>query len=135
MTRPGTPCRDHLSVDDVEITRIDFPHVGGKLQDPVAHQTRGTHHRPAGQRRRAGSTGADEIERRDLGVATHDAHLADVDSDRIGNQLGKRGFMALTVGLLAGEYGDRAVRLNANVRLLRRSGHRGEANSRAPGWA
>ena len=105
-----------------DVGRVGFEQVGGEPGDLLSDVGDGADHGTAGQRRGAAAAGPDQVERRHLGVAGDDADALERHSELVGGQLRQRGVVALAVGRLAGEDGQRAVGLEAGGRPLRAPG-------------
>ena len=115
------------AVDDLEVVGGRFELVAGDLEDLVPEHLG---HADDGAARHGGgpaSPGSDQVERRGTGVAVDDPDALEGQGELVGGQLGQGGLVALPVGHLAGEDGDRAVGLQPGVGLLVASGRRPRA--------
>ena len=110
--------RDHLTVDDLEVGRIDLELLAGDLEDLLAHvlgrlldRLAGDERRPRGER-----AGAD---RRRVGVGVVVGDPLVRDADRLGDDLGLDRLRAVADVRGAGEHVDATVRLDLDPCLRR----------------
>ena len=74
---PGRAPGHHGAVDQLEVGRVDLHQLGGHVEHAITDRPGRPHDRPAGERGRPRSAGADQVERRELGVAVHDPDLVE----------------------------------------------------------
>ena len=75
-------------------------------------------HRSVGHGRRPAPAGADQSERRDVGVSEDDPDVFEADPELVGDHLGQSRLVALAVRLLPGDHDDLPVTVDGEVRRL-----------------
>ena len=98
--------------------RRDLPALGDDLVERL--DDGGAAH---GDRARAVGAHAEQDLR---GIAVHDRHVVDRQAEPVGDHLRERGLVPLAVRMRAGEHGDRAGRMHADLARLEQAGARAE---------